>query len=94
MFFIVSQILLLFIFVITIIKIKQNSSQILKKFAIIVVSEGISVCAEDADNPSICTTAIDSERSRTKCGQVSGTLHDLRRAQLETRVDVHIRQER
>ena len=32
-----------------------------KKFAIIVVAEGISVCTEDTNNPSTCTT--------TKCGQ-------------------------
>ena len=62
-----------------------------KKFAIIVVSEGISVCAEDADNPSICTTAIDSERSRTKCGQgqyIAEKIANCSNHLIDTRVSV------
>ncbi|MTJ12256.1 ATP-dependent 6-phosphofructokinase [Anabaena sp. UHCC 0187] len=54
-----------------------------KKFAIIVVAEGISVCSEDANNPSTCTT--------TKCGQgqyiaekIANCSHHL----IDTRVSV------
>jgi 6-phosphofructokinase 1 len=54
-----------------------------KKFAIIVVAEGISVCTEDANNPSTCTTA--------KCGQgqyiaekIANCSHHL----IDTRVSV------
>ncbi len=54
-----------------------------KKFAIIVVAEGISVCSEDADNPSTCTT--------TKCGQgqyIAEQIANCSNHLIDTRVSV------
>ncbi|MDP5017055.1 MAG: ATP-dependent 6-phosphofructokinase [Dolichospermum sp.] len=54
-----------------------------KKFAIIVVAEGISVCSEDANNPTNCNSA--------KCGQgqyIADTIANCSHHLIDTRVSV------